>query len=726
MEPPTIPYCHVEAGYGLRNGLSTLLATQALPGPRVDRLVRPTRAGAHVLAATLAATVLLGTLPGLPVQAAAATVGGTYHPLQPARILDTRDGTGGVAAAPLHAGSQLTVQVAGRGLVPATGAAAVVVNVTVTNTTTAGFLTVFPAGVAMPLASNLNWVGGQTVPNLVAVALGTGAQAGQVTVYNSAGSVDLIFDVAGYYSTPDQSPGPDGLFNPVVPARLLDTRSAGFSPLGSGGVQTVQVTGRGGVPASGVAAVVLNVTVTGATQAGYLTAWPSGAAMPSASNLNFVAGQTVANRVVVMLGADGKADFYNLQGTVQLIVDVNGWFTDASATGTGSHFSPMAPVRILDSRTSVGGFSDPWGPNAGRALTVAGVGGVPSMTDPNPPTAVVANITVTDTTAPSFLAAWPDGAARPLASDLNWTRGTVANLAVVQVGPTGKIDIYNAAGCTDVIVDVVGWFTGPIPVTAPGPAPTAIACPGWLSRLNYWRSTAGLPPLSENSVWSSGDRLHSAYMVKNNLIAHDETPGTPYYTVAGDAAGNNGNIEVNSSLSFTDQQAIDFWMQAPFHAMGMMDPRLQQTGFGAYRQNTSGPWRAGFTLDVIRGNSFTGGSYPVYWPGNGRTVPLRSYGGGEFPDPLQACPGYSVPTGLPVFVQVGGNVATTAGVVSFTGNGVALAHCVIDSHSPGVGANLTSRGGVIVIPQQPLKPGVVYVVSLTVNGLPYSWTFHVS
>ena len=726
MEAPTIPYWHVEAGYGPRNGLSTLLATQALPGSRVDRLVRPTLAGAHVLVAALAATVLLGTLPSLPVQAATATVGGTYHPLQPARILDTRDGTGGVAAAPLHAGSLLTVRVAGRGLVPATGAAAVVVNVTVTNTTTAGFLTVFPAGVARPLASNLNWVRGQTVPNLVAVALGTAAQAGQVTVYNSAGSVDLIFDVAGYYSTPDQSPGPDGLFNPVVPARLLDTRSTGFSPLGSGGVQTVQVTGRGGVPGSGVAAVVLNLTVTGPTRASYLTAWPSGATRPVVSNLNFVAGQTVANRVVVMLSSDGKAEFFNSAGTTDIVVDVNGWFTDSTVTGTGSRFLPLAPVRILDSRTGVGGFADLWGAKSGRALTVAGVGGVPSMTDPNPPTAVVANITVTDTTAASFLTAWPDGAARPLASDLNWTRRTVANLAVVQVGPTGKIDLYNAAGCTNVIVDVVGWFTGPIPITIPGPAPTATACPGWISRLNYWRSTAGLSPLSENAVWSSGDRLHSAYMVKNNLIAHDETPGTPYYTVAGDAAGNSGNIEVNSSLSFTDQQAIDFWMQAPFHAMGMMDPRLQTTGFGAYRENTSG-WRAAFTLDTLRGNSFTGGSYPVYWPGNGKTVPLRSYNGFESPDPLQACSGYSAPTGLPVFVQVGGNVATTAGAVhSFTGNGAPLAHCVIDSHSPGVGANLTYRGGVIVIPRQPLLPGVVYVVTVTVNGVLRAWTFQVS
>jgi hypothetical protein len=685
--------------------------------------VRPTKAGAHVFAATLVAAVLLGTLSSLPALAAGTTVGGTYHPLQPARILDTRNGTGGVAVAPLGAGGQLTVQVSGRGNVPS-GAAAVAMNVTVTNTTAPGYLTVFPAGVAMPVASNLNWVPGQTVPNLVEVAL---SSAGQVTVYNSAGSVDVIFDVAGFYSTPATSPGPDGLFNPVVPARLLDTRSG--SPLGPGGLTAVQVTGKGGIPVSGVAAVVLNVTVTGPTVASYITAWPSGATRPAVSNLNFSAGQTVANRAVVKLGPDGKADFYNLQGTVQLIVDVNGWFTDPSASGTGSRFSGIAPVRILDSRTGSGGYSDPWGPNTSRSVTVAGVGGVPLMTDPNPPTAVVANITVTDTNAPSYLTAWPDSAAQPLASDQNWTsRTTVPNLAVVQVGPTGKIDLFNAGGCADVVVDVVGWYSGPVPAITTGAAPTSTVCaPPWLARLNYWRSTARLPSVTENPTWSSGDYLHALWMVKNNTIQHGETPGTPYYTPEGDLAGQKGNIAVQSSTNVTDDQFVDWWMGAPFHAMGMMDPRLQQSGFGSYREVKSG-WEAAAALDVIRGNSFGSGPFPnpVFWPGNGMTVPLRTYSGNEFPDPLQACPGYSAPTGLPVFVELGGNIPTTDGPNTFTANGVPVQHCVIDSTNAALSPYLTARGGVIVIPLQPLQPGVVYVVSLTVNGLPYTWSFQVS
>jgi hypothetical protein len=166
-------------------------------------------------------------------------------------------------------------------------------------------------------------------------------------------------------------------------------------------------------------------------------------------------------------------------------------------------------------------------------------------------------------------------------------------------------------------------------------------------------------------------------------------------------------------------------MAAPFHAMGMMDPRLTSTGFGAYREVKTG-WQAGFTLDTLRGNSFTGGTYPVYFPGNNVTEPLTTFGGGEFPDPLQACPGYAAPTGLPIFIEVGGNVATTASNDSFTGNGVPLAHCVIASNTnANLSSYLTSRGGVIVMPQAPLVAGVKYVVSLTVNGTAYTWSFTV-
>ena len=256
-------------------------------------------------------------------------------------------------------------------------------------------------------------------------------------------------------------------------------------------------------------------------------------------------------------------------------------------------------------------------------------------------------------------------------------------------------------------------------------SPTLAAGSPWLDRLNLWRTTSGLPSVTANAVWSDGDLKHSTYMVKNDLVTHYETVGVPYYTVEGDTAAKNSNIFVSSSTSLTDEQAIDWWMQAPFHAIGIMDPRLTQSGYGSYREVKTG-WQAGATLDVLRGNPFSGGTYPVYFPGNGSTEPLRTFDGNESPNPLQACAGYTAPTGLPVFVEVGGNVATTAGPVhSFVGNGVALEHCVIDSNTPSVGSSLTGRGGVIVIPKQPLQTGITYSVALTVNGLPYTWSFTV-
>jgi hypothetical protein len=256
-------------------------------------------------------------------------------------------------------------------------------------------------------------------------------------------------------------------------------------------------------------------------------------------------------------------------------------------------------------------------------------------------------------------------------------------------------------------------------------ATTLASNASWLDRLNQWRTSTALPVLTENALWSQGDSAHALYMVKNDLVTHYETLGAPYYTSAGDTAARNGNIQVSSTISTSDQQVIDWWMAAPFHAMNMMDPRLATTGFGSYREVKTG-WQEGATLDTLRGNSFTGGQYPVYFPGNGATEPLTTYAGGEVPDPLQACPGYSAPTGLPVFIEIGGNVTTTAGAVhSFTGNGVALNHCVIDSSNSAASSYLYARGGVILVPQQPLQNGVRYVVALTVNGTPYTWSFTV-
>ena len=103
------------------------------------------------------------------------------------------------------------------------------------------------------------------------------------------------------------------------------------------------VDGHGGVPASGVSAVVLNVTVTQPKAAGFITVYPDGATRPLASNLNFVAGQTVPNLVVAPVGADGKVDLYNgSSGTTQLVADVSGYFSGAGLAPAGT-FTSLTP-----------------------------------------------------------------------------------------------------------------------------------------------------------------------------------------------------------------------------------------------------------------------------------------------------------------------------------------------------------------------------------------------
>jgi hypothetical protein len=127
----------------------------------------------------------------------------------------------------------------------------------------------------------------------------------------------------------------EGTFGSLVPSRVLDTRTGLGAPktaVAAGGMVHLQVAGTGGVPSSGVSAVVLNVTVTAPTQPGYITVYGDGTALPGVSNLNFVAGQSVPNLVIAPVGPNGTVALYNgSAGTVHLIADVSGWFTNTNA-----------------------------------------------------------------------------------------------------------------------------------------------------------------------------------------------------------------------------------------------------------------------------------------------------------------------------------------------------------------------------------------------------------
>ncbi|MFJ3900457.1 N-acetylmuramoyl-L-alanine amidase [Streptomyces sp. NPDC090025] len=247
------------------------------------------------------------------------TSGSTYTALAPKRLMDTRAGLG-VAKAKVGAGVTVDLQVAGGADVPA-GATAVVFNVTATGPTAGGFVSVHPTGTARTSASNLNFVPGQTIPNLVIVPIG---KDGKVSFYNKSGNVDLIADAMGYFSA---DPAGASHVN-IGPKRLMDTRAGLGVPkakVGKGGVVSLAVAGTQGVPA-GATAVVLNVTATGPTSGGFVSVYPGGTVRSSASNLNFTAGLTIPNLVIVPVGKDGKVNFYNHLGSVDLLADITGYF----------------------------------------------------------------------------------------------------------------------------------------------------------------------------------------------------------------------------------------------------------------------------------------------------------------------------------------------------------------------------------------------------------------
>ncbi|MFD0573647.1 PKD domain-containing protein [Kitasatospora gansuensis] len=281
------------------------------------------------------------------------TSGSEFTPHQPTRLLDTREGIG-TAKAKVAGRSSVALKVAGAAQIPA-GVSVVVLNVTVTNTTAAGFVSVQAEKDFAERAetSNLNYVAGQSVPNLVVVTVGEG---GYVHLFNGGGeAVDLVSDVTGFFT-----PAPASGYRALPSVRAVDTREGLGTARGPvpGRISfDTEIAGRHGVP-RGVTAVALNLTVTAPQAAGYLTVYPSGQAVPSTSSLNFTAGQSVANAVIVPVGPDGKISVLNGSGrAADVVVDVVGYYTPDSRS---AFVSAWVPFRIVDSR------KDSWGRKAGQ------------------------------------------------------------------------------------------------------------------------------------------------------------------------------------------------------------------------------------------------------------------------------------------------------------------------------------------------------------------------
>lgn len=260
------------------------------------------------------------------------STGGGFVSMPPVRALDTR-----TIADPVGPGETVDLPVAGSFGVPS-DATAVALSVTVDAPTAESWLTVWPTGDTQPLASTLNFTPGAVVANNAVVGVGTD---GSVSIRNAFGTTQLIVDVVGWFD----AELPNGGFTSLAPARLFDSRSS--SAVTSATPKELTVIGTGGVPAMGVTAVALNVTVTSPSAAGWLTVFPTGTPKPLASNLNFVANQTVAVQVLAQVGADGKITLAaDPAVTTHLVVDVVGWYSGvqvaegglgAVVSGDGAH-----------------------------------------------------------------------------------------------------------------------------------------------------------------------------------------------------------------------------------------------------------------------------------------------------------------------------------------------------------------------------------------------------
>ncbi|MGZ4768300.1 MAG: CAP domain-containing protein [Ilumatobacteraceae bacterium] len=244
----------------------------------------------------------------------------------------------------------------------------------------------------------------------------------------------------------------------------------------------------------------------------------------------------------------------------------------------------------------------------------------------------------------------------------------------------------------------------------------------WLTTVNYFRASSGLSPVVADSAMSQGAAQHSCYMLYNGM-SHDELPGLPGYSAAGDTAGNNSNVAVSSVLDTTARSFIELWMSGPFHAIGVLRSNLQSSGFGKCDLPGTPTWHSGATLDVIHGlGSAVRPAWPIVFPGNGATTNLDRFVA-ETPSPLTYC-GWSGPAGLPLVAMM--PEAATNPTAWIIGPNGPMQVCVLSAaNTSGTGQEiLQGDNAVVVVPRTVLAPGT-YNVTVGTTARDVAWSFTV-
>lgn len=370
-----------------------------------------------------------------------------YFPVTPCRVVDTRWPVGSFGGPALAAHSARAFAIpAGSCNIPPT-ASAYALNLTVVPHAPLGFVTIWPTGQPQPTVSTLNSLDMRVKANAAIVVAGA---AGGVSVF-VAGATDVVIDINGYFSAPDQGAGLE--FYPVSPCRVMDTRN-GSSPLAGpvfsqGQTRTIPVPASAcGIPAT-AGAYSLNFTAIPGAALGYITVWPTGASMPVVSTLNAPTGAVTANAAIVPAGTGGAINAYASNGT-NLAVDINGYFAPPGAGGLS--FYGVSPCRVVDTRNPAGPLGGPQLTSTRSFLMVSGTCGLP----PAAP-AFSLSATVVPVAALGYLTLWPASGSAPLASTLNSLDGSVVSNAVIVQAANGAIDAF-ATNPTALILDVNGYF----------------------------------------------------------------------------------------------------------------------------------------------------------------------------------------------------------------------------------------------------------------------------
>ena len=397
-------------------------------------------------------------LPNAPVPSASAT--SKFSSLDaPVRLLDTRPmsfvGPANLIG-PYPPYSIVDLPITPSGVIPPS-ATAVAVNITSTDSVLPFFVQALPTlggGIGAFSTTNVT-VPGHTQPNFAIVPLGQGS----ISIFIPTGG-NIIVDAMGFFTPSGETRG--GRYVPVDPRRVLDTRPTEPGPVpagwsahqpAAGETVRVDVPADAGVPPTGVAALVVNVTATEPVGPGFLQVLPTGAVPGQTSNVNYAADETTATLAVVPVGVGGTISVYTYN-SAHIVVDVMGYITDDNSDSSGvGLFVPVPPNRYYDSRSA------PNSMHAGMSTVTVQLASAPPLV-PVGASAISMNLTSDQAVGAGYLAVYPADGPFPLASNLNFVAGTtVANAGLVKLSAGGALNTFvNVA--THIIIDVNGYFTG--------------------------------------------------------------------------------------------------------------------------------------------------------------------------------------------------------------------------------------------------------------------------